>query len=89
MTLLRDRQKIESILTRRFPGASRRDVAAATNAIVGLDPEWEEVLHQDRAVHHHIAPECGCVCGLTPTGDEVLEFPVFVRMHRSSPERRS
>jgi len=38
-----DRQKIESVLTRRFPGAKPTDVAAATNAIMGLDDEWEEV----------------------------------------------
>ena len=38
-----DRQKIEAILTRRFPGATLAQVAAATNAIMGLDDEWEEV----------------------------------------------
>ena len=37
-----DRQKIEAILTRRFPGAARAAVAAAANAIMGLDDEWEE-----------------------------------------------
>ncbi len=38
-----DRQKIEAILRRRFPGATHRDVAAAANAIMGLSDEWEEV----------------------------------------------
>jgi hypothetical protein len=37
-----DRQKIEAILTRRFPGATRAAVAAAANAIMGLGDEWEE-----------------------------------------------
>lgn len=38
-----DRQKLETVLSRRFPGASRDQVAAAANAIMGLDDEWEEV----------------------------------------------
>jgi hypothetical protein len=38
-----DRQKVETILQRRFPGASRDQVAISANAIMGLDEEWEEV----------------------------------------------
>ena len=38
-----DRQKIEAVLSRRFPGATYGQIAAATNAIMGLDDEWEEV----------------------------------------------
>jgi hypothetical protein len=38
-----DRQKIEAILTRRFPGATRAQVAAAANAIMGMGDEWDEL----------------------------------------------
>lgn len=38
-----DRQKLETLLFRRFPGANRDQVAAAANAIMGLGDEWEEV----------------------------------------------
>ena len=38
-----DRQKVETILVRRFPGATRDQVAVSANAIMGLDEEWEEV----------------------------------------------
>ena len=38
-----DREKVETVLLRRFPGATRDQVAAAANAIMGLDDEWEEV----------------------------------------------
>ena len=38
-----ERHKVETILARRFPGASARDVAAAVNAIVGLADDWQEV----------------------------------------------
>jgi len=47
---MRDRQKIEAILTRRFPGAPRHQVAAAVNAIMGLGEEWEEVVDVDGAL---------------------------------------
>ena len=36
-----DRQKLETILLRRFPGATREQVAVSANAIMGLDEEWE------------------------------------------------
>jgi hypothetical protein len=38
-----DREKVLTVLRRRFPSASEADRAAAANAIVGLDEEWEEV----------------------------------------------
>jgi hypothetical protein len=38
-----DRQKLETLLTKRFPGARHDQIAAAANAIMGLDDEWEEV----------------------------------------------
>ena len=41
-----DRLKVETILSRRFPGASDRQIADAANALMGLGDEWEEVVHQ-------------------------------------------
>ncbi|MBI3490853.1 MAG: hypothetical protein HY047_03540 [Acidobacteria bacterium] len=38
-----DRQKLETLLSRRFPGATRDQIAAAANAIMGMEDEWEEV----------------------------------------------
>jgi hypothetical protein len=38
-----DRQKLETVLMRRFPGATRAQVAASANAIMGLEDEWQEV----------------------------------------------
>ena len=42
-----DRQKIETILARRFPGASLDQVAISANAIMGLDGEWEDMPCRD------------------------------------------
>jgi len=36
-----DREKVLAVLRRRFPGASDSQTAAAANAIVGLDEEWQ------------------------------------------------
>ena len=38
-----DREKVVAVLKRRFPGSAIEQVAAAANAIVGLDDEWLEV----------------------------------------------
>ena len=44
-----DREKVLTVLERRFPDAPRAERAAAANAIVGLEPEYEPV--DDGAVH--------------------------------------
>ena len=38
-----DREKVVTVLRKRFPGAAVDQVAAAANAIVGLTEEWEDV----------------------------------------------
>jgi hypothetical protein len=38
-----DREKIVTVLRKRFAGATAEQVAAAANAIVGLSDEWEDV----------------------------------------------
>ena len=55
-----DRDKVLSILHKRFPGASRQQVAWAANAIVGLGDEWEELAWDD--------PEIAC-SGPIPAGE--------------------
>ena len=42
-----DRQKVETILRRRFPGANWDEIAVAANAIMGLGDEWREVDSRD------------------------------------------
>jgi hypothetical protein len=64
-----DRQKIETVLTRRFSGASASEIAAAANAIMGLGDEWEEILEQDRALGHHASADCRDVCYLAQDFD--------------------
>lgn len=62
-----DRQKVETLLGRRFPGATAPQIAAAANAIMGLGDEWEEVPPGD--------DELGILTDVTP------EFRVLRRRH--------
>jgi hypothetical protein len=40
---MRDREKLEALLAKRFPGSKDDQIAAAANAIMGLEDDWEEV----------------------------------------------
>lgn len=74
-----DRQKLESILIRRFPGSTRDQVAAAANAIMGLPDEWVEVLHDDQLFGYHFSTECSNICYLAREVEEGTEFRLFRR----------
>ena len=74
-----DRQKVETILIRRFPGAGRQQVAAAANAIMGLSDEWEEVVHPDDELGCHVPAACTGACYLASELDESAEFRLFRR----------
>ena len=74
-----DRQKIEAILARRFPGSAAHVVAAAANAIMGLDDEWEEVVDRDHYLGCHSAAACREACYLARELEESAEFRLFRR----------
>jgi hypothetical protein len=72
-----DRQKREAILSRRFPGSPRDQLAAAANAIMGLAEEWEEVRNDER-IDPALNPrrQCAtlradCLSGEAPVGESV------------------
>lgn len=74
-----DREKVETILLRRFLGAPREQVAAAANAIMGLPDEWEEIVHDDAPFGHHFSNHCGTLCYLTEDLADGIEFRLFRR----------
>jgi hypothetical protein len=49
-----DREKVVTVLRRRFPGASPEAIAAAANAIVGLPEEWEDITDLDPDLPSHL-----------------------------------
>ena len=59
-----DREKVLAVLAKRFPGATVDQMAAAANAIVGLDDEWEEVTDREEQFGYHVSAACTDICYL-------------------------
>jgi hypothetical protein len=81
-----DREKVVAVLKRRFPGAAAEQVAAATNAIVGLQDEWIEVAPFGDHNAHRAAP-CDRSCYLADAGQRGSRFRVFRRVEETGDER--
>jgi hypothetical protein len=73
-----DRQKLETLLARRFPGATRDQVAAASNAIMGLEDEWEEV-STEQEFGFTYAVQCTDICALAREAEAGTEFRLLRR----------
>lgn len=73
-----DRQKLETILARRFAGATRDQLAAAANAIMGLNDEWEEV-GDETVFGYRFDPGCAEICGLAREVRDGVEFRLLRR----------
>ena len=73
-----DRQKLETVLSRRFPGATGPQIAAAANAIMGLEDEWEEVGAPDE-FGYNVSSRCVDICVLAREADAGTEFRVLRR----------
>lgn len=74
-----DREKVLAVLARRFPGATSDQVAAAANAIVGLDDEWEEVTEREDELGYHYSPGCTDICYLAQQVERGDQFRLFRR----------
>lgn len=74
-----DRQKVEIVLTRRFPGASMDQVAAAANAIMGLGEEWEEISDVQDQLGFQSAVQCIDACCLAREIEQGTEFRLLRR----------
>ena len=68
-----DRQKVETILCKRFPSANWAEIAVATNAIMGLGDEWLEI-------------DCRDVSGFPPESVGRTEIRLFRRVAPRFPE---
>lgn len=69
-----DREKVLAVLRRRFPGATPGELAAAANAIVGLEDEWEEIPVDPEWLGFNFSVQCPDICALAERvhpGDEI------------------
>ena len=81
-----DREKVLAVLTRRFPGSRPDQLAAAANAIVGLDDEWEDVSDRLDEFGYNFSPQCSDICYMAQQVERGDLFRVFRR--RKSGGRR-
>lgn len=74
-----DREKVLAVLAKRFPQAAPEQTAAAANALVGLDDEWEEVTDRDDELGYHYSPSCTDICYLAQQAERGDAFRLFRR----------
>ncbi len=74
-----DREKVLTVLTRRFQGAQPEQLAAAANAIVGLDDEWEDVTHREDEMGYNFSAQCSDICYLAQQVERGDQFRIFRR----------
>jgi hypothetical protein len=74
-----DREKVLSVLHKRFPGAGVDQVAAAANALVGLEDEWVDVTDREAAFGYHFSARCSEICLLAEEVQRGAEVRVFVK----------
>ena len=79
-----DREKVLVVLQRRFPGATLEQFAAAANAIVGLDDEWEDVTGHEPEFGYHFSVQCAEICYLAEQTHLGAQFRVFRRRSPAS-----
>lgn len=69
-----DREKVLAVLRHRFPGAAPGQLAAAANAIMGLEDDWEEVTVPYESLGFNFSVQCPDICSLADhvhPGDEI------------------
>ena len=75
-----DRQKLETVLSRRFSGAAKEQIAAAANAIMGLGEEWEELnAEEHEQLGYHFSAQCSDICFLAREAAQGTEFRLLRR----------
>ena len=74
-----DREKVLTVLQKRFPGSTPEQWAAAANAIVGLKEEWVDVTAREPDLGYHFSSLCSDVCFLADEHHRGAEFRILMR----------
>jgi hypothetical protein len=80
-----DREKVLAVLRKRFPSATAEQFAAAANAIVGLEDEWEDVTGHEPELGYHVSVQCGDICYLADQVHQGAQFRIFRRRPTGMP----
>ncbi len=79
-----DREKVLAVLRKRFPGSAPGQFAAAANAIVGLEDEWEDVSGHEPEFGYHSSAHCGGICYLADEARAGAQLRLFRRRDSSA-----
>ena len=74
-----NREKVLSVLQKRFPGASPDQLAAAANAIVGLPDEWVDVTARQPILDHYSVAHCAESCFIADQRQQGFEFRILMK----------
>jgi hypothetical protein len=77
-----DRDKVLAVLAKRFPTAPAPEIAAAANAIVGLEQDWEDVTDREDELGYHYSATCSDICYLAQQAERGDTFRLFRRRAR-------
>jgi hypothetical protein len=75
-----DREKVLTVLRKRFPEASVEQIAAAANAIVGLGTEWREIVAFEEELLPHLPEQCPDPHGLVARLRDGGQFKLLERV---------
>ena len=74
-----DREKVLAVLHKRFPSSTLEVRAAAANAIVGLDDEWEDVTAREPELGYNASAQCADICFLADQRQQGTEFRLLMK----------
>jgi hypothetical protein len=74
-----DREKVLTVLQKRFPGSGPNQLAAAVNAIVGLEDDWVDVTSREAELGYHFSVQCGEICFLADQVQQGSQFRLFMK----------
>jgi hypothetical protein len=74
-----DREKVLAVLQKRFPGSSSDQLAAAANAIVGLEDEWVDVTAREPEMGYYASDQCAGICFLADQRQQGAELRILLK----------
>jgi len=74
-----DREKVLTVLHKRFPGSTLEERAAAANAIVGLDDEWVDVTAREPELGYNASAQCADICFLADQRQQGTEIRILMK----------
>jgi hypothetical protein len=73
------RHNVVNVLRSCFPDASDDAIDSATNRIVGLNEEWQEVTSKEEEMGYHYSARCADICYLADQVSRGSQYRLFLK----------